>query len=61
MLEATHGDAARDRRLRLTSDYTLLGPLRFHLYRQVRRRAEALGLDVDLHEDEILAQARPAL
>ena len=61
VLEATHGDAARDRRLHLTSDYTLLGPLRFHLYRQVRRRAEALGLDVDLHEDEILAHARPAL
>jgi hypothetical protein len=61
VLEATHGDAARDRRLHLTSDYTLLGPLRFHLLRHVRRRAEALGLDVDVHEDEVLAQTRPAV
>jgi hypothetical protein len=61
VLEATHGDAARDRRLHLTSDYTLLGPLRFHLTRQVRRRVEALGVDVDLHEDQVLAQSRPAV
>jgi hypothetical protein len=61
VLEATHGDVARDRRLHLTSDYTLLGPLRYHLYRQVRLRAEALGLDVDVHEDEVLAQTRPAV
>ena len=25
-----------DRRLHLTSDFTLLGPLRFHLFRQIR-------------------------
>jgi hypothetical protein len=36
-----------------TSQYTLLAPLRFHLYRQVRRRAEALGHRVDLHEDQV--------
>jgi hypothetical protein len=61
VLQATHGDPAEDRRLHLTSDFTLLGPLRFHLYRQVRRRADALGLDVDVHEDEVLAQTRPAV
>jgi hypothetical protein len=61
VLEATHDDPARDRRLHLTSDYTLLGPLRFHLYREIRRRAESLGLSVDVHEDEILALTRPAL
>ena len=43
VLTETYSDDARDQRLHLTSDYTLLGPLRFHLYRQVRRRAEALG------------------
>jgi len=58
VLEATHRDPARDRRLHLTSDYTLLGPLRFHLYREVRRRAQALGLALDVHEDEALAQSR---
>jgi hypothetical protein len=61
VLEATHRDPARDRRLHLTSDYTLLGPLRFHLYREVRRRAQALGRSVDVHEDEALAQTRPAV
>jgi hypothetical protein len=61
VLEATHADPARDRKLHLTSDYTLLGPLRFHLYREVRRRAEALGLSVDVHEDEVLALTRPAM
>jgi hypothetical protein len=28
-----------------------MGPLRYHLYRQVRLRALALGRPVDLHED----------
>lgn len=61
VLMATHRDPARDRRLQLTSDYTLLGPLRFHLFRQVRLRAEALGLRLDVHEDEAIAQTRPAV
>ncbi|HEY8019785.1 MAG TPA: hypothetical protein VIH93_01710 [Thermoanaerobaculia bacterium] len=43
-----------DRLLQLTSHYTLYGPLRFHLERQVRRRAAALGRPVDLDEDRIL-------
>jgi hypothetical protein len=37
--------------LQLTSDYTFLRPLRFHLQRQVRRRAESLGFTVDLDEE----------
>ena len=41
--------------LQLTSDYTLLQPLRFHVWRQVRRRAESLGYAVDLHEDRLAA------
>ena len=61
VLMATHRDPARDRRLHLTSDYTLLGPLRFHLYRQLRLRAHALGLSLDVHEHEALAQTRPAV
>ena len=43
ILTATYPDEDTDQRLHLTSDYTLLGPLRFHLYRQVRR-ARALRL-----------------
>jgi hypothetical protein len=44
-----------DQRLHLTSDFTLLGPLRFHLFRQIRRRAEALGLGTrGLHEDRVI-------
>jgi hypothetical protein len=47
-------DENSDQRLHLTSDYTLLGPLRYHLLRQVRRRTEALRFDVGVHEDRIL-------
>jgi len=46
----SHPDDAADRLLHLTSDYTLLGPLRFYLYRQVRERAEALGVPIDVDE-----------
>jgi hypothetical protein len=44
-----------EQRLQLTSDYTLLTPLRFHVWRQVRRRAESLGYAIDLHEDRVAA------
>jgi hypothetical protein len=54
ILTATYPDEDSDRRIHLTSDYTLLAPLRFHVLRQVRRRAEALGVRLDLHEDQIL-------
>lgn len=43
-----------DCRLQATSDYTFLAPLRFHLHRQVRQRAEAVGRPLDLHEDRLL-------
>jgi hypothetical protein len=43
-----------DQRLHLTSDFTLLGPLRFHLYRQVRLRAARRGRGRGLHEDRVL-------
>jgi hypothetical protein len=55
VLTRTYPDENSDQRLHVTSDYTLLGPLRFHLYRAVRRRAEELGLAVDLHEHRVLA------
>jgi hypothetical protein len=45
-------DENSEQRLQRTSDYTLLGPLRFHLWRQLRLRAESLGFAVDLHEDQ---------
>ncbi len=37
-------DEAGDRLLHLTSSYTLLAPLRVHLYREVGRRAAAFGV-----------------
>ncbi len=43
-----------DHLLQLTSNHTLLAPLRYHLYRQIRLRAESLGLKTDLHEDRAL-------
>ena len=60
-LTETYPDDNTDRRLQLTSDYTLLGPLRFYVHRQVRRRAEALGLDVDVDEDRVLEEAGPGV
>jgi hypothetical protein len=62
VLTETYPDDDADYRLHITSDYTLMGPLRYQLYRQVRLRAAALGVSLPLHEDELLLtpQARPA-
>jgi hypothetical protein len=54
ILTRTYPDENSDQRIHLTSDYTLLAPLRFHVLRQVRRRAEALGLETGLHEQQIV-------
>jgi hypothetical protein len=53
VMTETYPDDVSDHRLHLTSDYTLMGPFRYHLYRQVRRRAERRGRPVDVHEDRI--------
>jgi hypothetical protein len=57
ILTRTYPDENSDERLCLTSDYTLLGPLRFHLHRHLRRRAAARGASLDLHEDRLLESA----
>jgi hypothetical protein len=53
ILTRAYPDENSDQRLHVTSDYTLLGPLRFHLLRAVRERAEALGLEPGIHEDSV--------
>jgi hypothetical protein len=53
ILTRTYPDENSDQRLHVTSDYTLLAPLRFHLFRQVRRRAEALGRGADVREESV--------
>jgi hypothetical protein len=53
-------DESRDKGLDLTSRYTFFEPLRFHVYRQLRRRAEALGSAIDLDEAAVLDWARIA-
>lgn len=45
-LEQPIGDEYGDRLLHLTSSYTLLGPLRVHLYREAARRAHAFGVSL---------------
>jgi hypothetical protein len=50
-LTQTLKDADSDRRLDLTSRYTLFEPLRFHLYRQIRLRAARAGRATVIHED----------
>ena len=54
ILTRTYPDENSDQRLHLTSDYTLLAPLRYYVQRAVRTRAEDLGLAVDIHEDRML-------
>ena len=39
-----------DRLINLTSSYTFMGPLRFHLYKLARLRGEALGRTLDVDE-----------
>jgi hypothetical protein len=53
VLTETMPDEDSDFRLRLTSTYTLLAPLRYHIVRHVRLRAEALGRSTALHEDAV--------
>jgi len=43
-------DEFGDRLLHLTSSYTLLAPVRYHLHRLVRQRAARLGVSVDVDE-----------
>ena len=46
-------DERSDRHLHVTSDFTFLGPLRFHVTRAVRLRAEELGRRFFRHESEV--------
>jgi hypothetical protein len=60
ILTRNYPDEDSDRRLQRTSECTLLAPLRFYVYRELRRRAAALRLSLDLHEDQVLRQVAPA-
>ena len=60
ILTRTYPGEDSESRLRRTSECTLLGPLRFFLYRELRRRAAALGLECELHEDQVLQHGVPA-
>ncbi len=44
---------ANDHLLHLTSSYTLMGPLRFALYRAIRLRSQAHGVDPGFHERDL--------
>jgi len=55
ILTRAYPDENSDQRLHVTSDFTLLAPLRFHLGRAARRRAQDLGLAVPVHEDAVFA------
>jgi hypothetical protein len=55
ILTRVYPDENSDQRLHVTSDFTLLAPLRFHLGKAVRRRAQALGLALPVHEDAVFA------
>ena len=46
-------DEHSDTELHITSDFTFLGPLRFHVTRAARLRAAELGREFGRHEDEV--------
>jgi hypothetical protein len=52
-LSETIGDPRGEYWLTLTSSYMFLGPVRFHLYRQVRLRAARLGRSIDVDERQL--------
>ena len=53
-------DDSTDQRLHLTSDYTLLAPLRYFLYRELKQRAESLGIAFEGDLETVLAGGRRA-
>jgi hypothetical protein len=59
ILTQAYPDEDSDQRLHVTSDFTLLAPLRFHVKRQLRLRAEALGIETGIHEDSVVAGFQP--
>jgi hypothetical protein len=60
ILTRTYPDEDSESRLQRTSECTLLGPLRFFLYRELRRRAAMLRRPCALHEDQVLRHGAPA-
>jgi hypothetical protein len=56
VITRTYPGEDSDQRLHLTSVFTLLAPLRFHLQRQIRLRAEALGISTSVHEDQVFEE-----
>ena len=59
VLTRNYPEENSDQRLHVTSDYTLLGPLRFHLNRAVRMRAALLGISTAVHEDNVFTSLLP--
>ncbi|MBI4468825.1 MAG: hypothetical protein HY650_05815 [Acidobacteria bacterium] len=59
VLTGSGDQGENDRLLGLTSYYALAAPLQFHLYRQIRVRAEALNRSAGIHEDQILDRTGP--
>ncbi len=60
ILTRSYPDEDSDARLQRTSECTLLAPLRFFLYRELRRRAAGLQLACELHEDQVVSGTTPA-
>ncbi len=59
IMTRSYPDEDSELRLALTSDYTLVAPFRFHLFRELRLRAEALGHSIPLHENQVLESSIP--
>jgi hypothetical protein len=57
-MTVTLRDQDADRRLDLTSRYTLFGPLRYYMHRQARLRAASLGVTLDAVDGPRLANGK---
>jgi len=54
LLTLNYPDEDSEQRLALTSDFTIVAPMRYYLLREIRRRAEILSLPETVHENSIL-------
>jgi hypothetical protein len=53
ILTRQYQDNEVQQQLTITSDYTIIAPLRYFLLRQIRLRAANLGFNLPLHEEQI--------
>jgi hypothetical protein len=54
LLNQSYYDSRNQQLLSLTSDFTLAAPIRYYIFREIRRRAEKLRIKLSVHEDQLI-------